>query len=60
MEFFCSPLGVCNPPLHGSFEDDLHLGVFWLQGAEEHGPEAAGDPLRLRGGEQSSSIPRIQ
>lgn len=60
MYFFSSPLGVCNHPLHSSFEDNLHLRVFWLQGTEEYSPEAAGDPVRLRGGEQSSFIPRIQ
>lgn len=59
MYFFSSPLGVRNHPLHGSFEDSLHLRVFWLQGAEEYSPEAAGDPVRLRGGEQSSFIPHI-
>lgn len=47
MYFFSSPLGVRNHPLHGSFEDSLHLRVFWLQGAEEYSPEAAGDPVRL-------------
>lgn len=58
--FFSSPLGLCNHSLHSSFEDHLHLRVFWLQGAEEHGPEAAGDPVRLRGGEQPRFIPRVQ
>lgn len=60
MDSFSLPLGVCNHPLHRSFEDSLHLRVFWLQRAREHSPEAAGDPVRLRGGEQSSFVPHIQ
>lgn len=55
-----SPLGMRHHPVHGSSQNRLHLRVFWLQGAEQHGDEAAGDPLRLRGGEQPRRLPRLQ
>ena len=58
--FFPPCLGMCHRPLHGSPEDRLHLWVFWLQGAEQHGPQITGDPLWLRGGEQPHFLSHIQ